>query len=309
MNNKLKFKLRKLINKSNKRIFFIITLAVLGIIGLVNIRASSFNVSLEPESGNLTNGAKITNDSSASNGKFVKFNSLSQGGTPTFVDDFNGTEVDTTKWQVAGWYEHTGQTSPERAYVANGKLNLVLRYEPPDDNFLSSAIQTWDKNQFGYGTWEASLKPTTCPGVLNSMYTIDWDEGNGSKEEIDIEFLTKSFNNNYGEIHYAVHESEPVQTSWDTNPDIPLGFNPSSGFRTYGFTVTKDKIEWFVDNKNNVIKRYIYAEDSNGALSINNNYQFKFNVWSQHGQWIGGPPPANTDCVYQIDWVKFTPIT
>lgn len=228
--------------------------------------------------------------------------------TTAFRDDFTGPAIDESVWQIATWKEES-QTSRDRCYITAGILNLVFIYAGKDgsnnDIFNGAAIQTRD--EFLYGKWEARLKPTGVPGVLNSMYTIDWDNtttGNsgsdGTKQEIDIEFLTRSFGASQGEVHYAVHASG--RNSFNTNPDIHLNFNPSADFHIYGFEITPDHIRWTVDGM--VLNEYSYQGN---AISINAPYQLKFNVWSQNGAWVGGPPPIGTECIYQIDWISFTP--
>lgn len=224
--------------------------------------------------------------------------------TASFRDDFNGTAVNETTWQIATWAEHGGQTGRERCYVQDGCLNMVFINDAAA-GFLSAAIQT--REEFLYGTWEARLKPTAVAGVLNSLYTIDWDDtttggstSDGTKQEIDIEFLSKSFGASSGEVHYAVHASGLA--SFNTNPDIELGFNPSDAFHVYGFEITPDYISWTVDGAE--LQRYTYADN---AIAINAPYQLKLNVWSQIDSWVGGPPPAGVECIYQIDWIQFTP--
>jgi beta-glucanase (GH16 family) len=218
-------------------------------------------------------------------------------------DDFNGTEIDESTWWVATWNEHGGQTGRERCYVENGFMHMVF-INSSQDGFLSAAVQTWD--EYFYGKWECRLKPSNVPGVLNSMYTIDWDNtanagstSDGTKEEIDIEFLTVSFEENYGEVHYAVHASG--RTSFNTNPDVPVDFNPSDDFHVWGFEITPEYIEWFVDDS--VLTRYVYADND---IAITSPYQLKFNVWSMT-EWIQGPPEPDVECIYQIDWIRFTP--
>ena len=195
----------------------------------------------------------------------------------TFRDDFNGTTINNQVWQVATWQEHGGQTGTERVFVKDGYLNMVL-VNDENQGILSSAIQTWKK--FNYGRWEARLKPSDVPGVLNSFYTIDWDDfstpnipADGTKQEIDIEFLTNSFSGNTGQVHYAVHANG--RQSMDTNPDISLGFNPSSDFHVYGFDILPDRIDWLVDGK--VIYTYTYADND---ITIDSSYQLKLNTWT-----------------------------
>ncbi|GEM_PF-1241542 len=212
----------------------------------------------------------------------------------SFFDDFEGDQIDSSKWQVATWTEHGGQTGRDRTYVEDGKLHLVF-INDSEEGYLSAAIQTWDT--FLYGRWEARLKPSDVPGVLNSMYTIDWDGGDGTRQEVDIEFLTYTFGDDSGEVHLAVHAAN--LDSWDSN--IVLDFNPSDDFHVWGFDITPEYIQWFVDEQ--VLYTYYYDEK---PVTVDTPYQLKFNVWSQHN-WIQGPPEADVETVYQIDWIRFTP--
>lgn len=220
-----------------------------------------------------------------------------------FYEGFDG-PVNSEIWQILNGSEHGGNLSSERCYVENGLLNMIFINDPVK-GYLSSAIQT--RNEFLYGRWEARLKPSDVPGVLNSFYTIDWNNtsdntsgSDGTKQEVDIEFLTKSFDNRSGEVHFAVHENG--KESFQTNPDIKLDFNPSTDFHIWGFKITPDYIEWFVDDT--VLHRYTYKENE---IEIDAPYMLKLNFWSSE-HWIEGPPKENEECIYQIDWIKFTPL-
>ena len=221
-----------------------------------------------------------------------------------FFDDFDGSAVDTSKWQVATWVEHGGQTGAERCYVEDGNLKMIF-VNDSSQGYLSSAIQTRD--EYYFGRWETRLKPSNVPGVLNSMFTIDWENtvapgtGDGTKQEIDIEFLTYAFTGTDGKVHFALHAAGHPST--DTNPDIELGFDPSADFHIWGFDISPEKIDWFVDDQ--VLMTIHYSEN---AISIDAPYQLKFNFWSQT-KWINGPPAPDVECVYLIDWVRFTPYT
>ncbi|MBN2440444.1 MAG: glycoside hydrolase family 16 protein, partial [Spirochaetales bacterium] len=220
-----------------------------------------------------------------------------------FRDDFNSNEIDISVWQVATWTEHGGQTSASRCYALDGYLHMVF-INDSTDGYLSAAIQT--RNEFYYGRWEARIKPTDIPGVLNSFYTIDWNntiatdsDSDGTKQEIDIEFLTYTFGEGSGKVHFAVHESG--KESFETNPDINLDFDPSADFHLWGFEITPEHIEWFVDDQ--VLLTYTY---NGNPIAITAPYQLKLNVWSSEN-WILGPPQEDVECVYLIDWIKFTP--
>lgn len=220
-----------------------------------------------------------------------------------FFEDFSGPSVNTQVWHVATWAEHGGQTGIERCFVDDGMLHMHF-INSSTHGYLSSAIQT--RSEFLYGNWEFRAKPSGVPGVLNSFYTIDWNNtadpssaSNGTKEEIDIEFLTKSFVGESGQVHLALHASG--KTSWDTRPDLDLGFNPSAGFHVYGFRITPSFIDWTVDGT--PLHRYTYEGN---PIAITSPYQLKLNVWSAVN-WIGGPPALDVVADYQIDWIRFTP--
>ena len=218
-----------------------------------------------------------------------------------FLENFNSPSIDESIWTIGDWSEHGGLCGRERCYVEDGHLNMLLIND--NGKILSSAIQT--NQTFLYGKWEARLKPSSIPGVLNSFYTIDWDNKNtpeprdGTKQEIDIEFLTFAFEENKGKVHFAVHGNG--LKSFNTNPDIELDFNPSDDFHIWGFEITPEHIEWFVDGKTLLV--YKYKEN---GVKINSPYMLKLNHWTQK-DWVQGPPDSGVICRYLIDWIKFTP--
>ncbi len=224
-----------------------------------------------------------------------------------FIDTFENGEIDTDKWQIGTWREHGGQLSRDRAYVENDKLVLVFEYDTEyyEDTglFKSSAIQT-RRDDFGYGRWEARLRIPDVDGVLPTMYTIDWrDPDVRTRQEIDIEFVTINISDDYSEVHFAVHGAE--YDSWETQVELP--FNPADDYHVWGFDITEERIQWFVDDI--VLYEYYYDEQPG---RIDAPYMLKFNFWSAKledggaGNWIQGPPVANTEIYYHIDWVRFT---
>jgi beta-glucanase (GH16 family) len=187
--------------------------------------------------------------------------------------------------------------------VEDGNLKLIF-INDSTQGYLSAAIQS--REEFYYGRWEARLKPSNVSRVLNSMYTIDWDNtadgsspSDGSKQEIDIEFLSYSFTGDDGRVHFALHASGLRSAA--TSPDILLGFDPSADFHVWGFDISPERIQWFVDDR--VLWTYVYAGK---PITIDAPYLIKFNVWSGTN-WINGPPAADTESVYLVDWVRFTP--
>ncbi|MFP4662329.1 MAG: family 16 glycosylhydrolase [Halanaerobiales bacterium] len=232
---------------------------------------------------------------------FVEDNEEPEPDDYDFFDNFDGDSVDTSKWLVAGWVEHGGQTSRDRVYTEDGKLVMVFEYDTDYYNenglYKSSAMQT-RRDDFRYGRWEARLKAVETDGVLPTMYTIDWrDESIRTCQEIDIELVSTNIGDDYSEVHLALHGKD--FKSWST--DIELPFNPAADYHIWGFDITEDRVQWFVDDI--ILYEYFY-DDKTGVIDAP--YTLKFNFWSNAGHWIQGPPVENTEIYYNIDWVRFT---
>ena len=225
-----------------------------------------------------------------------------------FIDTFEDGEVDTEKWLIGTWTEHGGQLSTDRVNVEDDKLVMSFEYDQAfyDDTglFKGSAIQT-RREDFSFGRWESRLKIPDEDGVLPTMYTIDWrDNGGQTRQEIDIEFVTINIDDDHSEVHFAVHGAD--FDSWETQVELP--FNPADDFHVWGFDISEERIKWFVDD----IDLYEYWYDDEDGV-IDAPYMLKYNFWSARledggaGNWIQGPPVADTEIRYTIDWVRFLP--
>lgn len=221
-------------------------------------------------------------------------------GAPAFFDDFDpGWEQSQKNWRVATWKQNAAQMDPSRCRTdgAGHLVQTVLAGAP----FRGGSLQT--DREFGYGRWIARVRPSSVPGLLNSIFTMDWDDltttdsqDDGGKSEVDIEFLTHTFGPGRGKVHLAIHL---LGRSGFWEDDVELDFNPSDAFHDWGFDILPDRVVWHVDGK---ILRTWHA--SPGAR-IDPVYEMFFNSWTDTN-WILGPPARDGD--YHIDWVKFFPL-
>ncbi len=219
--------------------------------------------------------------------------------SPAFQDDFDaGWENVQTDWQVATWKQNGALMAKDRCRTDGEGLMVqtVLAGEP----YRGGSMQTG--REFGFGRWVARVKPSSVPGVLNSIFTKDWDNlatdtpHDGNKAEVDIEFLTYTFGANTGKVHLAIHLKGRSNHFVE---DLPIDFNPSDRFREWGFDILPDRVVWHVDGRE--LMTWMYTEDA----YIDEGYEFFFNSWTRD-TWIHGPP--DEDAHYEIDWVKFYPL-
>lgn len=220
--------------------------------------------------------------------------------TPALHDDFApGWEETQTIWRIADWSQNKTKMSPERCRT-NGE-GMLVQTVLPELPGMGGSLES--KGEFGYGRWVARVKPAAVAGLLNSIFTKDWDDrttpdnmGDGDKGEVDIEFLSSTYGEKSGEVHLAIH-LKGFPEYWAM--DVPLDFNPSDEFREWGFDILPDRVVWHVDGKKLAEWRY------DGDKRINPGYEFFFNSWTME-KWIKGPPKEKGE--YLIDWVKFYPL-
>lgn len=228
--------------------------------------------------------------------------SLAEGGfavDPEFRDTFDPEWGRIQhSWQVATWVQNGTQMAPPRCRTSEeGHLVQTVKAGMP---FRGGSLQS--TREFGHGRWLARVRPTKVPGALNSMFAKDWNDlttataNDGSKAEVDIEFLSHTFGRGRGQVHLAIHllNKKPL---W--HADVDLDFNPSEDFNVWGFDILPDRVIWHVNGK--VIHTWMYtAEDY-----VDPGYEMFFNSWTRD-VWILGPPSEDAD--YHIDWVEFYPL-
>lgn len=174
--NKSKINIRKLFSTRIKRVVVIAAVALMGAITLVFAKATSIlSISLEAETGSPSRAALVIGDSSASDGKAIKFSANTAqpnggcqfGGLPApcigsvttgannwgplvFYDEFNSAQLDLNKWTECffplafAWGE-----TPEICGVMNDSTTLKANVFMQNGSVVlrqSSVIENSDKD-------------------------------------------------------------------------------------------------------------------------------------------------------------------
>ena len=118
---------------------------------------------------------------------------------PLFSDDFNGTQLDTTKWEYSGdlaRYDRSGWDSNQVSLDGQGHLDIAITKDPaaatkyfpngvdpatgdPIDtnNFIvSGAIDTQGLFENSYGYYEASIKFPQVSGTWGAFWMMNYDD-------------------------------------------------------------------------------------------------------------------------------------
>jgi beta-glucanase (GH16 family) len=157
--------------------------------------------------------------------------------------------------------------------------------------YASGELQS--KNKYGYGRYEARMKPAKLNGAMTgSIFTYN----DQPQDEIDIEFIGKDptiFQSNYFTNGVGHHGS-----------DIQLGYDASESFHDYAFEWRPGSIVWFVDGKP------VHREDGARGPLPQAAGAFILNVWPGNTveSWLG-PLEYEQPAQAEYEWVRFTPLS
>ena len=214
--------------------------------------------------------------------------------TQTFGEEFNGTSLDTSKWNTGyGWGRVTDwsleYSAPENVSVSDGACHLkVERRAQGGRSFSSGGINTKNKFAQQYGYFEARLKVAKGQSFLNAFWGKRNDES--WPPEIDItEVLGRDVTRTFKTVHYdADHKKNG--SSW-VGPDF------SAGFHTFGVDWGATQSIFYVDG----IERF---RTTAGAGSINGPFYWMLNI-HVGGDWAGAPDSTTPgSAVMDVDWVR-----
>jgi|GEM_PF-791994 len=232
-----------------------------------------------------------------------------------FSDEFNGTELDSSKWVTQYlWGDELIINSEEQHYVDilnkpdfgfnpfsfDGESVTINSIETPDNlvdkafgqKYLSGVMTTYDAFKFTYGYVEARAQLPYGKGLwpafwlLNAYYVDD-------KPEIDImEFIGDDQDVVYHTYHY--YDSEGELRSTHSEPSI--GRDWTNGWHTYAVEWLPGTIIFYVDGIEE--HRVVDAKVSQQEMYIIANTAL--------GGWWPGSPDSSTNfpVEYKLDYVR-----
>ena len=174
----------------------------------------------------------------------------------SWADEFNGTQVDTSKWNFqvggSGWGNGEAQyyTNGTNASVQNGHLVIEARQQTVGSNqYTSSRMNTSNKGDFLYGRIEIRAKLPSTGGTWPAIWTLptNWSYGNWPDcGEIDImEHRGNYLNYVFGTIHTGAynHLYGTDQSGGKFFTDVV------NTFHTYTLEWYPDHLDWYYDDE------------------------------------------------------------
>lgn len=225
--------------------------------------------------------------------------------TNVFFDDFSGSEIDRSKWNII----ITGQTvnREQQAYVDSGETLSIVKGDEAAGaengallirgvwkpgftsaqnrkyDFISGRIDTRRKFEFAYGTWAARMKLPGCPGLWPAFWAlgtgrwpssgeIDIMENVGEADWYSVALHGRGYSGNTPLTHRFHFPKDKDATAWhiysvDWSPDS-LVFKMDEEVI---YTVTREMVErygaWAYDNPKYIILNLALGGDYPAAVN------------------------------------------
>lgn len=232
----------------------------------------------------------------------VKIEINGQTYVRTFYDDFDGYELDDTKWSRSPETYRQGdycKWSKQMSYL-DGKGNLILacKYDTNGD-LLCGAIRSRDRFEQCYGYFEASVKLQQVDGFWSAFWlmpkNIDLygEDGGGDGSEIDIfeAFGYKKKGINHA-VHYDGYGSRHKSIGKSITADVYDG-----SYHKFSLLWDKNKYVFYIDDKETY--RITSAQVD---ISYVPTY-LKFSLESSYG-WTGKPAEEDLPSGISVDYVS-----
>ncbi|MGC4036771.1 MAG: glycoside hydrolase family 16 protein [Chitinophagaceae bacterium] len=191
-----------------------------------------------------------------------KYNAKKLGYKLVWQDDFNGNQLDTTKWKVRGVGARAiAYVSEEAVKVEDGYLKLYALKK--GDSLLGSAVGTQGLFMSKYGYYECRAQLQKSPGVWGAFWIQSPDISKGEDPakfgaEIDIMEFFKKLGTDI--VSHNVHWAYgPHQQTTHGMQSYLKGVN--EGFHTFAVEWMPDKYIFYVDG-------YKYYEVTQGISNI-----------------------------------------
>lgn len=236
------------------------------------------------------------------------FFSCEDSSSIIWEDNFDETRLNESYWNyqlgdgcpdLCGWGNNERQIyTKENARLERG--NLIITATKENDVYKSSRITTKNKIEFQYGTIEVRAKLPAGHGLWPAIWmlgsNID-DRGWPDCGEIDImEYVGKEPHIIYNSLHTRQSFGNTI------NSRKTLIENVEEGFHSYKSIWTKDKIEFYIDNK----LVYTFSPEIKNDKTWPFNQPFYIIINLAIGGNFGGPEVDDTifPKQFEIDYIK-----
>ena len=184
------------------------------------------------------------------------------GLVPTFADEFEGDELDGTKWDAHGSYgiRKGGYWSREQASVEDGCLVIRTQYKEDGEfgpGWYTCGLDTSRSFKQTYGYFECSCILPKGQGLWSAFWMINSNVGKESEDALagaELDIMESPFWHLGGKnswkitqnIHYSGYD---LKTKYKNVGIFSLDNDPYENFNTYGLMWTPDEYVFYINGR------------------------------------------------------------
>ncbi len=219
--------------------------------------------------------------------------------TLTFIDEFDGEELNTDNWEYCPNWERSdrgGKWDSSQVKVADGKLVLSTDFNYDKWHHVSGAIRSRNLFEQAYGYFECSMKVQNVPGFWSAFWLICQDQnkvGNGAVDGVEIDIM-EAYNFEQKGLNFALHwdgygpEHQSIGKS-SIRPDLYDG-----EYHTYACMWADDMYIWYVDGEE------CWRTDEPGISQVPAYIKLTLEV----GSWAGETDKEQLPDYVYVDYVR-----
>lgn len=172
----------------------------------------------------------------------------------TFEDDFEGTELDLSKWERCPQYRRQDLNNywkDDMSYLdGEGHLVLEISYDQETDRFNSGAVRTRGIFEQAYGYFEIRCTLNNIPGYWTAFWLMGDSvnsEKNGGVDGTEIDIYESPFYNEKKIQHTLNWDGYGSKHKYEgkiVNANVYDG-----EFHTFGLLWTEDEYVYYIDGK------------------------------------------------------------
>ncbi|NTF85100.1 family 16 glycosylhydrolase [Agrobacterium rhizogenes] len=212
----------------------------------------------------------------------------------SFVDNFD--RIDSSRWYISdGWNNGPHQNctwSKKQVSRQDGMLQLQFTQgKTGERDYACGEIQT--TKRFGYGTYEASYRTASGPGLNSAFFTYIGPTDKRPHDEIDFEVLGK----NAGQVQV----NQYIAAKGGNEKLVPIPGGADQGFNDYAFVWEKNRLRYYVNGQ--------LVQDVTDPSKIPTHAQkIFFSLWGTDtlSGWMGKFAYGGSPATMQIKRVAFT---
>jgi beta-glucanase (GH16 family) len=215
-------------------------------------------------------------------------------------DEFDGTELDGTKWSyqygtgasegLSAWGNAELQyytDRPQNIFVQNGRLHIVAREESHGGmGYTSARIRSIHKGDWRYGRFEVRAKLPKGRGLWPAIWMMPTDAVYGrwpASGEIDIMELV---GHESDLVHGTIHYGPPHTYSGGSHRRSAGDF--SEDFHTFAIEWERGEIRWYVDDVLFHTETSWFSDGHDFPAPFEQRFHLLLNV-AVGGHWPGSP--------------------